>query len=156
MRALVAPCRPSAAKISVPAATRRRRVSARLRAGALAPSLYNMDYNDINAMLGVGGMIEDQGRAILGDEIDRFNYNQNLPYMNLNQYANVIQGMPGGYGTTTTSAPRGGALQGAMGGAMLGAGLPGMLGPAGLGMMAAAPPMWPFLLGGAALGGLLS
>lgn len=108
------------------------------RAGSLMPSYNDMQYGDIQRLMGVGGMVEDQAQRMMGANQDRWNFGQNAPWQNLQNYANVIYGLPGGYGTQTATQPGGSRLQGALGGAMSGA----ALGPWGM-------------LGGAVLGGLL-
>lgn len=105
------------------------------RAGAIAPSLYNMDWGNIQQMMGVGNMVENQGRDVLADEMNRYNFGQNAPWSNLNNYANAIYGLPGGFGTQTSTQPGGSRMQGAIGGASAGsafgpwgAGIGGVLG----------------------------
>ena len=109
------------------------------RAGSLAPSYQAMQYGDIDRMLQSGGMIEDQAQRLIDADVNRWNFGQSAPWQNLGNYANLIYGLPGGYGTTTQTQPGGSRLAGAAGGAMSGA----ALGPWGA-------------LGGAVLGGLLA
>jgi len=108
------------------------------RAGSLMPSFNDMQYGDIQRLMGVGGMMEDQTQRLMGANQDRWNFGQQAPWQNMNNYANTIYGLPGGYGTQAQTQPGGSRLQGAFGGAMSGA----ALGPWGM-------------LGGAVLGGLL-
>ncbi len=109
------------------------------RAGSLMPSYNDMQYGDIQRLLGVGGMMEDQTQRLMGANQDRWNFGQGAPWQNLQNYANTIYGLPGGYGTQTSTTPGGSRLQGALGGFMTGM---------GTGNPWAA-------LGGAALGGFL-
>ena len=98
-----------------------------------------MQYGDLDRLLGVGRTVETQAQDLLNADIDRWNYQQNLPQQNLQNYANIIYGLPGGYGSTRTSGGGGSRLSGALGGAATGASIAGPWGA----------------LGGAVLGGLL-
>ena len=73
------------------------------RAGTLAPSFQQMQYGDIDQLMRVGGMTEDQAQRLIDADMQRWNFQQQQPWQNLNQYANIIQGLPGGYGTSTQS-----------------------------------------------------
>lgn len=108
------------------------------RAGSLVPTYSGLEYGNMDRLMGVGSQIQNQAQNLIGSEMDRWNFGQQAPWQALNQYANTIYGLPGGYGTQTSTQPTGSRLQGAMGGAMSGA----ALGPWGM-------------LGGAILGGLL-
>lgn len=110
------------------------------RAGTLVPGYNDMQYGDIQRLMGVGGMVEDQAQRYMGANQDRWNFGQQAPWQNLGNYANTIYGLPGGYGTQKSSVPGGSRMQGAMGGAMAGWGMTGS--PWGV-------------LGGGVLGGLL-
>lgn len=78
----------------------------------------------------------------LQSNIDRFNYNTNQPYDQLNWYSQLINGMAGQGGTATQTGGGGSRAAGALGGALGGAQLGGSFGP------------WGTLLGGIG-GGLL-
>lgn len=114
-----------------------------MQAGTLAPSAAQMDYNDINALLSAGGMVEDRARQILGDQMGRFTHYQNLPEQNLQRYIAAIQGNYGGASTSNMSGqvPTYGQnpVQGAIGGGLAGWGLsqafPSVIGgPLGIGV----------------------
>jgi len=109
-----------------------------LGAGALAPGLQAMDYQNIDRLMGVGGRVEDQARQILGDDLARWQFQQQWPYTALDQYSNIIQGLPAGYGTQTTSGGQGSPLLGALGGAASGASAGAAFGPWGVGIGAGA------------------
>ena len=53
----------------------------------------------------------------------RWNFAQQAPGQALSQYANLIYGLPSGYGTQMTTAPGGSRMAGAAGGALSGAAL---------------------------------
>jgi hypothetical protein len=72
--------------------------------------------------------------------------------MNMEQFMSGILSGAGGLGGTTTQSASNNPLLGGLGGALAGSMIPGMLGPAGMGLMAANPVMWPFVLGGGLLG----
>ena len=93
------------------------------RAGTLAPGFRDSQYGDASRMMGVGGMVEDQAQRMMGANQDRWNFNQQAPWQNMNNYANTIYGLPGGYGTQSQTTPGGSRLAGAAGGAMTGAAL---------------------------------
>ena len=95
-----------------------------LMSANLAPDLAQQDFADLAALEGVGGRYEDlQGRQ-LQDQIDRFNFGQEAPQMNLDRYLQRITGsFPGGMQTTVgpRNTSRGdGNVQG-LGGAASGA-----------------------------------
>jgi hypothetical protein len=73
-----------------------------------APALANADYTDINQLLKTGQAQEDYANTALQADINRFNYEQNLPTAKLNQYAQYLSGTP--QGSTTTSTTSGGKI----------------------------------------------
>ena len=75
---------------------------------ANAPALANADYTDINQLLKTGQAQEDYANTALQADINRFNYEQNLPTAKLNQYAQYLSGTP--QGSTTTSTSSGGKI----------------------------------------------
>ena len=75
-----------------------------MAAAGLAPELANADYTDINQLLKTGQAQEDYANTALQADINRFNYEQNLPTAKLNQYAQYLSGTPQGSVTTATSS----------------------------------------------------
>jgi hypothetical protein len=75
---------------------------------ANAPALANADYTDINQLLKTGQAQENYANTALQADINRFNYEQNLPTAKLNQYAQYLSGTP--QGSTTTSTSSGGKI----------------------------------------------
>lgn len=73
-----------------------------------ASSMANADYNDINQLLKIGQTTEGYDAAKLQDAINRFNFEQNLPQMKLNQFANLFSNVPQGTQTVQTATPTGG------------------------------------------------
>jgi hypothetical protein len=114
-----------------------------MAAMAGAPEMAGADYADIQRLLTTGQAQEGYQQMALQDAINRYNYQQNLPAMQLQQYLSAAYGSPMG-GITTQSVPSytntgANVLGGALGGYALA--------PQGYGTVGA--------LGGAALGGLL-
>ena len=69
-----------------------------------APQLAAADYMDISRLGQVGQQMEDyQGQALQSD-IDRFNFEQNLPGNKLDQFLNRVYGAPQGQTSTTTQS----------------------------------------------------
>jgi hypothetical protein len=73
-----------------------------------AANMANADYFDINQLLKAGQAGEGYDTAKLQADINRFNYEQNLPQMKLSQFANLFSSVPQGSTTTQTATPTGG------------------------------------------------
>jgi hypothetical protein len=120
-----------------------------LKTLALAPQTAGMDYQNIAAVGDAGAQLQSQAQQQINDAVARFNFQQQLPYEQLNNYANLVQG---GYGSTSAITQpyfqnqTANILGGALGGGMLGSMGAGALGlDQGYGM-----------LGGVGLGALLA
>lgn len=74
-----------------------------LNAVALAPQIDAARYNDANALLGVGAMQQGQTQDEIQAAIDKYNYEQNLPALRLNQYIQQLQAGGSGSGITTAT-----------------------------------------------------
>jgi hypothetical protein len=96
----------------------------------------------------VGQFYRGMDEMGLQADMDRYNYNEQLPYQNLSNYMNVLQGAPWG-STTTSPAQSGNPIMGALGGGMMGASLGSSIGFLN-------PYTAPLAIGGALLGGLFS
>lgn len=97
----------------------------------LAPTLANQDYVDINALQGVGSQVEDLGGRLMEDRAARWDFSQNAPQINLDNYINRITGgYPGGTVNSTTPTYRN-RTAGAAGGALAGAQMGSSFGPWG-------------------------
>ena len=92
-------------------------------AGALTPAYREMQYGDIDRLAGVGAAQQAQTQALIDAAMQRHTFGQQAPWQALGQYGNIIQGMPAGMGTQTTTTPQGSPLSGALGGAATGAAL---------------------------------
>lgn len=73
-----------------------------MRGAALAPQLANQDYVDIGQLANAGATQQNLQQQQINDAIQRYNYNQNLPYNNLSNYLGLIQGNYGSSSTQTT------------------------------------------------------
>jgi len=69
-----------------------------------APALANADYTDINQLLQVGQGMEDYQQRALEADINKFNFQQNLPYAKLSNYLSAAYGAPSGTVTQTQSS----------------------------------------------------
>lgn len=105
-----------------------------LNATQLAPTLAAQDYIDAQALLGVGAQREGLGQQYVDDQLARWNYAQQQPWQNLQNYSGLVTGMGGMGGTSSAtqpgaqSNPIGGAIGGAMMGNMLFPGVGGLIG----------------------------
>jgi hypothetical protein len=78
---------------------------ARQEAAAVgAPAMAAADYGDIDRLAATGKAAEDYQKTALQADIDRFNYQQNLPYQKLSQYLQSAYGVPTGQVSTTTQS----------------------------------------------------
>lgn len=90
-----------------------------IRAAALAPGVDAGIYTPAQMLSGVGGQIQSQDQANIQGDINRFNYNQNLPWDQLARYQQMIQGNYGGTSTTTQPYYQN-SMAGGLGGAVAG------------------------------------
>lgn len=109
-----------------------------------APGLAGADYTDINQLLQTGQAAEGYQEAAMADAVNRFNFQQQAPYMKLQSYLSGAYGAPSGMQQTTPvyRNQMGNVLGGAIAGAALGGGVPGPYGAgagaaigAGLGLL---------------------
>jgi len=108
-----------------------------LQATQLAPGLAAQDFADIQRLAGVGQIREGQAGLQLQEQIDRFNFSQQIEQQRVNQLINQLTSLGGGLGTVTTTAPGiaqpsrlssglSGGLSGAASGAAIGSIVPGL------------------------------
>ena len=79
-----------------------------MQAAQAAPAMAATDYADIQKLLTTGQAQEQYSSAELQDAINRFNFEQNLPQMKLNQFANLFSSVPQGTQTVQQATPSGG------------------------------------------------
>lgn len=126
-------------------------LSSAARAQALAPTLAQMGLMPFDIMNQVGAQRRGLEQMGIDEAMSRHQFEQNAPFLNLQQYASLLQN-PGG-GTQTTTGPGGNPLLAGLGGAATGAGIGGALGSAaGIASGAANPYMLPAILLGGGLG----
>ena len=99
-----------------------------LRAGTLAPGLAQQDYADIGALGQVGQATEQLAQDRLSEDVARYNYNQNLPEMNLANYVGMLNNTYPGQNAATNQPLYRNRAAGATGGALGGASLGGQYG----------------------------
>lgn len=87
--------------------------------------LANQDYVDLNALQGVGGQVEDLAGRLMEDQAARWDFSQNAPQTNLDNFLQRIGMVAGGAGNTSnaTTPTYRNRTAGALGGALGGAGL---------------------------------
>ena len=86
----------------------------------LAPSMYAQQYLPSQQLAQVGAAQEQIASLPLQEQMARFNFQQQLPYQQLQGYLSSVYGNPmGGYGSQTTQAPNN-YIGSALGGAGLG------------------------------------
>jgi len=120
-------------------------LKAQAAAMEFAPTAMQTAMMPYNVMGDVGAYQRGEQEMALQEDMNRYQYNQQLPVQNLNNYMQMLQGAPWGSSSTSQMPDRGFSGTGALGGAMTGASLGGMFGPLGMGIGA---------IGGGLLGGL--
>lgn len=88
----------------------------------LAPGMAQSDYNDINALRDVGAQREDLTGRQYSDAASRFDFGQNAPGANLDQYLARLGGYPGSAMSSSTPIYRN-PVAGGLGGAGMGYGI---------------------------------
>lgn len=88
-------------------------------AAALAPQIAGQDFIDLNAMLGAGDRYQSELQGEIDADIDRYNFQQQAPYANLQAFQDFISGSYGGNQQSLTPK-QGGASTGqqALGGGL--------------------------------------
>lgn len=77
------------------------------RATALQPSLYSYGLMPGQSMLDVGSIYEGQAQNYLNADRERYDYNANAPWANLERYGQLLTGMPDFSGSTQTQTQPG-------------------------------------------------
>lgn len=112
-----------------------------LRAQALMPSMYQLGMMPGQNMLDIGSMYEGQAQNYIDADRERYDYNANAPWQNLQNYAQLMSGLPDFSSSTTTQrGPGTNRAMSALGGGMAGAGIASALslsGPVGWGLAGA-------------------
>lgn len=99
-----------------------------LNSAQLLPLLQQMGMTADNQALLAGGQLQGLDQQSINDAVQRWNYQQNLPLSNLQNYISNITAQTGGTGQSSTTQPYfqnqgANALSGALGGGILGSSL---------------------------------
>jgi hypothetical protein len=78
------------------------------QAAVNAPQMAAADYADIQQLANVGKTAEGYQQTALQSDIDRYNYEQNLPYQKLSSYLGAAYGSPMGQVSTSQQQSSGG------------------------------------------------
>lgn len=97
---------------------------------ALAPQTAAMATMPAELMQAVGGQNDAYAQSLINAEVARHNYNAQLPWLNLQNYGNLVTGNMGSTSTGTTTAPSSSTnpLLAGLGGAATGASIAGIMG----------------------------
>lgn len=77
------------------------------QAQAMLPGLYSYGMMPGQSMMDVGGIYEGQAQNMINADMDRYNYNSNAQWDNLQRYAQLMSGLPDFSSTTQTSTQPG-------------------------------------------------
>ena len=100
----------------------------------LAPQTQQLAYGDLGQLFGAGQQQQQQSQQELSDQVNRYNYYQQLPYNQLNQFQSEIGGNYGGQYTTPMYSNPLSTTMGTLGGLGSIGNMLGMTGSAGGGM----------------------
>lgn len=104
-----------------------------LRATGQAPEMATADFQNAQALLGVGDTYRQNTQEGLNQQYQTWLQQQQWPYQNLDVLSNAIRTSMGGGGSSTTTQPdpyRSNPTAGALGGGLLGYGLGSAINPA--------------------------
>lgn len=102
-----------------------------MRGLALAPSVAQTDYSDLQALSNVGDVQQERNQNLLNNQYENFLAQQQYPYQQLDMLGNSIRATMGAGGTTTSTMNnnyQSNRLASGLGGAATGAGLASALG----------------------------
>ena len=88
-----------------------------------AGTVQNQGITNANELGTVGSAQDQYAQSLTDADVNKWNYNQNLPYNNVSQYLGLINGSYGQSGSTTTPLTGQSLLGNLLGGAALGAGV---------------------------------
>lgn len=121
-------------------------IDAQLKALGLAPTVQGAQLAPATTTSGVGDVQQALNQANISQDVGNFNYDQYAPFLQSQELASLVSGIPGGGSTSTSTAtqPRGNTASTALGGAAAGASLgtalmPGIGTAAGAGLGAILP-----------------
>ncbi len=88
------------------------------QAAALAPTIAGQDFVDLNAVNQAGQQYQGELQNQINADMQRYNFRQQAPYNNLQDYQNFINGNFGGSSQTTMPSQGGFGTQQAVGGGL--------------------------------------
>jgi hypothetical protein len=91
-------------------------LGAQQNALSMAPTVSNLMTAPAETLSAVGAQQREMEQAGINEAVNRYTYNQNLPYNKLTDYANIVSKQLGGTGTSTVTAPESSALTTTLGG----------------------------------------
>lgn len=108
-----------------------------MQANLFAPQAAQADYQDAQALLGVGDTYRQYNQDLLNNTYQNAYQQADWPYKRVEWYNNQLAGLTGGSGTQSSTGPNpyqpnktagalGGAMSGAAAGAMIGSAVPGI------------------------------
>ena len=87
-------------------------------AAGLAPTIAGQDFVDLNAVLGAGDRYQGELQNQINADLQRYNFQQQAPYSNLQDYMGFIQGNYGGTSQSTAPSQQAPWWQQALGGGL--------------------------------------
>lgn len=93
------------------------------QAAQILPALSDEDWRNLSRMAAVGEARDERAQGLLNADINRWNFQQNLPLDKLNAFASILQGTAGLGGqrmSSTAGMPGASRLSGALGGGLAG------------------------------------
>lgn len=105
------------------------------QAASMVPSLNGANLANLGAMGQAGALQQQQSQNYIDAAQNRWNYNQNLPWQNLNNYMGTVNSLAHGDTSTQQQPVFHNRAAGALGGAMAGYGATGSLWGAGIGAL---------------------
>jgi hypothetical protein len=88
------------------------------QAAALAPTVAGQDFVDLNAALGAGNQYQQQLQSLINADMEKYNFQQQAPYANLQTFQDFIQGNYGGSTQSITPTQQASPFQQILGGGL--------------------------------------
>lgn len=121
-------------------------INAQLKALGLLPTVQAAQTTEGTTTSGVGDVRQAMSQALLGQNVNNFNYDQLAPFLQSKEILSLLQGLPGGTTVSTGNTPTANPFTQALGGAAAGASLGSAIMPGiGTGVGAAGGALLPFL-----------
>lgn len=122
-------------------------VNAQLKAMGLLPTVQGAQTVEGTTTSGVGDVRQAMEQALLGQDVNAFNFDQMAPFLQSKEIMSLMQGLPGGTTTSTANTPQANPWMTSLGGAASGAALGSAIMPGiGTGVGALGGALLPFLM----------